>query len=344
MNSRGQFVMAVDVGGTNTRVAIASQGETEQQFTERIAITSFQALHTLLDESVGKFGGWANIAQCALGFAGPVLEREHATVVNWPGVPSITRGELANWMNRPAPTGPVCTFFNDMEMTALGVLFADPGQSIHALEANPPAAAESGTRLVIAAGTGLGSIAIRAGDAADDPLERLIPSELGHGEAATRTAEQRQIVDYLFARDGRAPFWEELVSGRGLENLYAGVTHLANGKSESLSASEIATTAGASPDGAAGVSLRVFYEFLGQFAQALALVFSPVGGIFFAGDNTRKNLDFLTRAFDLPAWVRFHATRHDLLARYPIYAVDADLNLVGCLGWMRARGERQTRR
>ena len=56
MNSRGQFVMAVDVGGTNTRVAIASQGETEQQFTERIAITSFQALHTLLDESAGKFG------------------------------------------------------------------------------------------------------------------------------------------------------------------------------------------------------------------------------------------------------------------------------------------------
>ena len=341
-----RYVLVADVGGTNTRIALAALGQSVASFTERARIADVDGLRALVERSAAEIGGVHKIHHCVFGFAGPVAARKQACIVNWLDAPVITTAEVADWM-APATR---CTFVNDMEMTALGVLFNSSRDTFCALSSAEQPGDPAGTRLVIAPGTGLGSVAI-IGGTETNTLARLQPSEFGHATASARTPFQRQVVAYLAERDGWAPSWEELVSGRGLENLYAAICHLRAHESQGDARTITSTLA----DGAAAIAaaaeqadrvavtaIRLFYEFLGQFAQSLAFVVNPTGGIYLAGDNTRKNLWYLRTEFNLSAWLREHPTRNDLLSQYPLYMVDQDVNLAGCLTWLQAEAKGQS--
>ena len=71
---RGQvadrYVLVADVGGTNTRIALAALGQSVASFTERARIADVDGLRALVERSAAEIGGVHKIHHCVFGFAG----------------------------------------------------------------------------------------------------------------------------------------------------------------------------------------------------------------------------------------------------------------------------------
>ncbi|MEM7408304.1 MAG: glucokinase, partial [Pseudomonadota bacterium] len=207
-------LLAVDVGGTNTRVVIC-EPDGRRIIERRAVLATKHDLRAQIHGAVAEAGGWNRIGHTVIDFAGPVRRPDVAQMTNWPDSPEIDADELRAWLHGSDRF----TMLNDMEAAALGVISA-PAAASETLHAGEPAA--DGGRLIVAPGTGLGSIGVVAGTALDARvLNGLLPSEVGHARAAPGSDQLTEALHAWRDDHGYWPGWEELVSGRGLEGLYA---------------------------------------------------------------------------------------------------------------------------
>ena len=327
--------LAVDVGGTRTRAALAAVrgGRSVLLWQVEAPLAEKAALRRFVREALNA----AAPARCAVDFAGPLKGRTQARMTNWAGSPVIRLADLHDWGLPPGRT----LMLNDLESSACGVLALDGtvpsrGRITTLYSTKEIRRGAEGPRVIVAPGTGLGTASIIGG--------RPMPSEVQHAAAAPLDRRHARIIARMEHDLGRYPSWEDLASGRGLDATYralCAIDRVAAGRSADKGAVEDAAGAiarAAQSDPLAREALDYYYGCVGRVAQMMALAVLPVGGIFLCGSTTRANAAFIRRS-RLLRELHANGAQGGLLRRFPVLIIKADLNLAGGL-WACAHPDR----
>jgi len=308
-----ELMVAVDVGATNVRARIASAGiAVTDDITTRVG--SAQSLYEFVADAVRVARDHGEIVAAVVDVAG-MIDGDRVHVTNWPTDSLVEVGRLED---AGLPIGRT-QLVNDMVAGVWGALArVDVGD---------------GNLVYVAPGTGLGAATlVRHGLG---PLGgTVVACESQHTQIPRFEGEIGRTVDEIARVLGRAPTWEELVSGPGLVRVY----QAQRSTTTSLDAAAIATAARDGHDPHALAAMRVYYLALGHFAQTLALTCLPCAAVVIGGASTQRNLELL-HASGLAETFADHPRFGDMLAGVPVHALDGDVNLEGGL-WLAARAGR----
>ena len=253
----GLYLVA-DIGGTNARFALVENGDPGPVWS--IEVESASTFAEALDAFLAANDGEPRITAAGIAVAGPV----DGGAVKLTNAPWLIRS-----MDVSERLGGVrVSLFNDLEAVALALPYLRPGD-IASL--GPPLDAVPRARLLaVNVGTGFGAAtAIPVG--ADGWT--ACPSEAGHMGLATRTQEERGILDRLGASS-----IEDALSGERFVALYRGV----GGETREDDKPE-AIMARIAGDRAASEAVRLFTVWLGRVCGDLVLATASWGGVFLSG-------------------------------------------------------------
>lgn len=270
-------ILVGDIGGTNARFAILKDSLSEPlEFP-----VARNADHGSLEQSIQNTvldHTSIHPNSAILAIAAPVSGDE---------VPLTNLG----WTIRPAALTRALRFnqvvlVNDFEAQALAVLAlgTEHMRQIGGGEPRPGAPC-----VVLGPGTGLGV----AGLVSVDGVWIPVAGEGGHVDIGPRSAREAVIFEHLQRLEGRVSA-EEVLSGRGLANLYRAVSK-ADGKEPRLvEPADISAAGLARTEPAAVEALGLFAVLLGRLAGDMALIFMARGGVFLTGGIAQKILPALT--------------------------------------------------
>ncbi|MEM9855130.1 MAG: glucokinase [Pseudomonadota bacterium] len=268
--------LVADIGGTNTRVALADGRRVMPETIRKYANADHPGLETVLKRYVAEEGGVDTKATC-VAIAGPVRD----------GVGTLTN---LNWtvdkeMLRRATQAETVAVLNDLQAPGHALGYLDPANLTSVIEA--PAASAQAARLVINVGTGF-----NAAPVFETTSGRLVPpSECGHANLPIRTEEDLRLCQFVETAHG-FPAVEDVLSGRGLERAYAFVSAEAGHHAE-LSAKDIMASLAARTDQTAERAARLFVRILGTVAGNLSLIYLPFSGVFLVGGVVRAMKPYL---------------------------------------------------
>lgn len=264
------FSLVADIGGTNTRVALAHDRALVAGTIRRYSNADYPGLETVLRRYIADEGGVDTRAAC-VAVAGPVRDgRATMTNLDW----TIDKDTL-----RRATRADVVDILNDLQAQGHALGHLDIAR-IRTVIPFPDAAANA-ARLVIGVGTGFNIAPVFETGAG-----RFVPpSESGHVNLPIRSDADVRLCDFIATAHG-FPSVEDVLSGRGLERVYAWVGHEA-GTPREASAAAIMAACDAGTDPLATRAAAVFARMLGTVAGNLALITLPFGGIFLVGGVAR---------------------------------------------------------
>ena len=178
-----------------------------------------------------------------------------------------------------------------------------------------------GICIAIFCGTGLGvGVLVK-----EKPLT-LISTEAGHIFFQALDSFDLKFLDFLKEKQKELSY-EEVLSGRGLENLY----EFFHG--ERLSAPKI-TALAKKQDKRAGQAVKTYFKYLGRFYSQLALCYLPLGGIYLSGGVINALIDFLFEKDYKSVFMENFVSSsrlNFLLEELPIYAIGHPFPvLLGC--------------
>lgn len=200
------IVLAGDIGGTNTRLAILEGDRVLKQssFVNAEFIDFEQCLTIFLS------GLSVEIGAAAIGAAGPVANGKiEMTNLNW----SLDQNELSKRLGIPVQ------LLNDFHIQALGVLGLTTAGY---MSLGPARVLEPRQIAVVGAGTGLGEALLhRVGQ-----RWTVIPGEGGHKRFAPKSEREIDLLRLLMKAYPEHVSIERLVSGPGIENIYEALVKL----------------------------------------------------------------------------------------------------------------------
>jgi glucokinase len=274
-------ILAGDIGGTNTRLAIIEivKGHfnflAQETFSSREEPSLESALRKFLSNPIHP------ITRASFGVAGPVRHgRSEATNLPW----VIDSQELARQLNLPR-----VGLINDWEAGAYGIAaletkdFEVLNQGTHEAQGN---------RAVISAGTGLGEVGLFW----DDREYRPFASEGGHADFAPRNHLEMDLLDYLLKRHPRVSA-ERVISGQGLFNIYQFLKDTKRAEEEAWLVDQmrqedppavITENALAGKSSLCTQALDLFVSLYGAEAGNLALKVMATGGVYLGGGIAPK--------------------------------------------------------
>jgi len=320
------IVLAGDIGGTNTRLALFDVEGGRPSDTPAFERTYPSTSQPGLDVIAERFVAEAHAAlpglnlppeRACFGIAGPV----EGNVCRATNLPWIVDGRVLSQRLGIAQLRLV----NDFYAAALGSI-AVPSTALEALGGGPRE--QKGPVAVLGAGTGLGQ-AFLLWSAADDRYQ-VVPSEGGHVDFAPRAPLEADLLRYLTAKYGRVSY-ERVLSGHGLVDLYAFLSEepafraLGRPDTPAAMAAEdpaavISTRALDGSDPVCAAALTVFCGVLGALAGNLALTLLATGGVFVAGGIAPRILPFLRRGVFRDSFER-KGRLQPLVARIPAFVV-----------------------
>ncbi|HXW63241.1 MAG TPA: glucokinase [Candidatus Acidoferrales bacterium] len=275
------MILAGDIGGTKTNLGLfeIQNGVLTKIIDKRYASHE----HTGLAEIVADFVGTtqAKVTAAGFGVAGAVADYHvHTSNLPW-NVDGAT-------MARELKLGRV-RLLNDVEATAYGIGILGPSsfETLHeGISALP------GTRVVIAAGTGLGEAILFW-----DGIEHIVTAtEGGHADFAPHTVRQAELWKFIKARSEFVST-ELVLSGRGFrtvhEFLSQAVRHPAFDDPQADSAAEITRMALTKECPVCVDTVGLWVEIYGSEAGNLAVRSLARGGIYVAGGIAVKILPLL---------------------------------------------------
>lgn len=337
-----ELVIALDVGGTNTRARIAVVNGGGEPLLAAPDVTSRNAsareLHVFVSQVVRSADGLGTVTAAVVAAAGPVTG-EHSRITNWPSDSSIAVVDLEH---AGLPSGRT-QMLNDATVGAWGALARVSGVGAptraHPLTAHDGELA-AGNVVYVAPGTGLSSATIvRHGLGPFGAT--VLSSEYENTQMPRFEGEIGLVADAIAGALGRAPDWEDLVSGRGLARIHealrsiAGIEPMSVSDDDAHRAEAIADAARGGGDEQALTAIGVFYRTLGHFAQSLALTCLPCAAVVVGGASTERNLGLL-RTSGIAETFATHRRFGDLLGAVPFYAVGGEVNLEGAV-WLATR-------
>lgn len=298
-----------DVGGTNTRLAIARDGVIDRGSVTRFRGDDFAGFDDVLRRFLRE-QGQPRIASACIAVAGPVGGgRARLTNRDW----NMTEDGLV----RLTGAGHV-RLINDL--TALGhAAPALSGDGLAILRPAPADRARNGQTLVVGLGTGFNVCAIRA-----LPGGGIAAMEAEEGHTHLPANIHLRLAG-LLGPEAAAQFatTEETFAGRGLSRLHA----LCNGL-PAMPGEDIARGLAAG-DPAAIRTYDLFAELLGLICRELALRFMPQEGMFFAGSVGRSIADRMAR---FEAGFLSNPVMRQIPADTPVFLIRDDMAaLQGCL-------------
>lgn len=258
--------LVADVGGTNTRVALAQGDQLLTETVRKFSNAEFAGLGGVLGAYLEE--ETVDCAGAAVAIAGPVRDgRGTLTNLDWSVDPEmlarVTKAETV-------------AVLNDLQAQGHAMGRIAP-ENLRTVVEGPTA--EGGTRLVIGIGTGFNAAVVY-----DTPHGRIVPpSEAGHANMPLRTEDELRLCKFVETSHG-FPAVEDVLSGRGLEHIYAWLSAEA-GKHEQLRAAEIMGTVDTDP--LAREAVRWFVRIMGTVAGNLSLIHLPFGGVSLIGGVAR---------------------------------------------------------
>lgn len=299
--------LVADIGGTNTRVALADAGVVRQGSIRRYA----NAGHGSLDEILRDFLAATATTECAgacVAVAGPVRAGV-ATMTNldW----EVSLEALAGVVGTPR-----VALLNDLQAQGHALEALEDKHLRSLLPGRPDGS--GGTRLVVGAGTGFNAVPVH-----HTPAGIFVPaSESGHIHLPCHGEAEQALARHLAQHHGIATV-EEALCARGLEALH----HWVSG--ETLGAAALTRAIAEGAPGARETG-ALYARLLGRTLASLALVHLPHGGIYLIGSVARAMapqlgaLGFEAAFFEMG---RFSG----LMEAFPVTVVEDDYAaLLGC--------------
>ncbi len=185
---------------------------------------------------------------------------------------------------------------NDLQATAYGLSQLTKKDLFHLRR---PAKSTTGNMVFVAPGTGLGISALHFSNHTFTPLA----SEGGHSEFAPRSGDDLLLYQFL-KRKKKIVSWEHVVSGQGIENIYAYLHQVKKMKEPAY-----LTAAFQKEDRAAVISqhalqkgpaicqhtMKIFVENFARMAAGMAITFKATGGVFLCGGIPPKIIPHLEK-------------------------------------------------
>ena len=266
--------LVADVGGTNTRVALADGDRLLTDSVRKFANKDYAGLGGVLSAFIDEEK--VDCAGAAVAIAGPVRDgRGSLTNLDWSVDPdmlaSVTKAETV-------------AVLNDLQAQGHAMGRIAP-ENLNTVVDGPTV--EGGTRLVIGVGTGFNAAVVL-----DTPGGRVVPpSEAGHANMPLRTEEELRLCKFVETSHG-FPAIEDVLSGRGLEHIYAWLQSEAGERAEKRAADIMAS---AEEDPVAEDAIRWFVRILGTVAGNLSLIHLPFGGVSLIGGVARAMEPYFNR-------------------------------------------------
>jgi glucokinase len=318
------FALVADIGGTNTRVALAQGDVVQAGSIRRYANAGFADLESVLrlylqDE------GQPQVAGVCVAAAGPVRDGV-ATMTNldW----TITSDGL-----RAATGAGQTAILNDLQAQghALGRIAPQHLRQVISGPKKPGAA-----MLVVGLGTGMNAAPVH-----ETPWGRVVAaSECGHISMPVRTDEDHRLARFVAETGPHAHGFagvEDVLAGRGLERVYAFVTHEAGTPADKRGADIMA-------DAAAGEALalkaaQLYVHLLGQELGNLALIHLPFGGLYLIGGVARALQPYFD-AMNLAAHFKDKGRFGEFMGNFSVEIVEDDYAaLTGCAAYLAGGGQ-----
>jgi glucokinase len=309
------LVIVADIGGTNTRVALADGRRVREDSVIRYRNADATGLADVLARYMAT-QGVTDVDGICVDAAGPVTDGEvRLTNLDW---------EIHLDVLRRAVRAERAGLLNDLQAQAYGL--ADvPADRLRTLIDRPAQAGQ--TQLVFNLGTGVNAapVFIHGG-------RRIVPpSECGHINMPIRTEADLRLARFVERHHG-FPGVEDVLSGRGVERLWQFVTTEAGRPSEATSAEVVARLQAGDADALAVA--RLFARLVGTECGNLALIFMPFGGIALCGGLARAFAPWLTDA-DFGAAFRDKGRFQGFMDQFRISVVEDDFaGLTGCAAWL----------
>ena len=271
--------LVADVGGTNTRVALARRGQVLPDSIRRFTNREFGGIEKVLQAFTSQTTQTDTppVAAC-VAIAGPVRAGHgRLTNLDW----SIDKATLAQATGARIPS-----ILNDLQAQghALSLLPKDAVRTV--MEGAEPI--PNGVRLVIGVGTGFNAAVVY--DTEDGLL--VPPSEAGHANLPIRREEELRLIRHVEMDQGFAAV-EDVLSGRGLERVYAWLAQEA-GTQKTATAAQIMEACQHHRDPLAHQAGKCFSRLWGTVAGNLALIHLPFGGIYLVGGVSRAFQPYLS--------------------------------------------------
>jgi glucokinase len=272
------MILAGDIGGTNTRLALF-ESRYQPEKLEVFPSAQYPGLEDIVAKFVGQTG--AKVTSACFGIAGPVRNGITKTPnLSW----VVDSGIVAATLDLPK-----AGLINDLEANAWGIAVLQPSDFV---TLNEGAEGARGNCALISAGTGLGE----AGLLAEGNGYRPFASEGGHGDFAPRNELEMDLLRYLLGSWPRVSY-ERVLSGPGLFNIYKFLRDTGRVSEPAWLAERIATEnpsaviGETAQSGAAEIcvqALDIFASLYGAEAGNLALKIMAGGGMYLGGGIAPK--------------------------------------------------------
>lgn len=276
---RDRYTLVADIGGTNTRVALAEGKRVLPQTVRKYANAEFPGLESVLRRYIADEDD-VDCAGVCVAVAGPVRDGVGAlTNLDW----TFDQETL-----RRAARAERVAVLNDLQAQghALPYIAADRLTGVIAAEAEPNPRA---TRLVIGIGTGFNAAPVfHTASGIVVP-----PSEAGHANLPVRSDRELRLCRSIESVHG-FPSVEDVLSGRGLVHVYRWLGQEAGDERERSSA-EILRAVRDGTDPRADEATAMFVKILGTVAGNLCLIQLPFGGVYLIGGMARAVAPLLAR-------------------------------------------------
>jgi glucokinase len=304
------MILAGDIGGTNTRLAIFSRKENlltvevEEVFPSR----EYPNLDTIVNHPL-------EVTQACFGIAGPVKHgRCEATNLPWVVDARLLAAELGL---------PTVGLMNDLKANAHGIAALQPSDFLTLApgEVNP-----EGNMALIAAGTGLGQAGLYADERGN---YHPFATEGGHTDFAPSDELQIELLRYLQTKFVEHVSWERVVCGPGIYNIYQFLRDTQRHPEPAWLAEElqhkappavITNTALAGKSALCEATLDLFVTLYGAEAGNLALKCQSTAGLFIGGGIAPRIVEKLQEGAFMNAFLAKGRMR-SLLAAMPVRVI-----------------------
>jgi glucokinase len=333
-NNYSSYVMGLDVGGTNTNIGVAGvkDGKTSLLFSLNFKTKQLEslipAINQTMEYSKDEYG--IDINAACIGAAGVVSNSE-----DYVELTNINLNISARKILEKTTLSNV-RIINDFQAIGYGINILDPNNKNDVYIVRSKKVRSNSTKAVIGAGTGFGKsiLVFNHNIKAYIPLE----SEGGHSEVPLHDDFEFDLANYIKEKIGiEEPLpYEEVLSGRGLENVYYFIREkldnsdskyskeidYSNNKPELISKYK-------DKDKICKKTFKLFAKFYGRCAKNFVLDSMASGGLYIAGGIAAKNKEIFESKQFIDEFENAYR-RSAILKKVPIYVIiNYDVSLLG---------------
>lgn len=306
------MILAGDIGGTNTRLAIFDDQQKMLTEAHKFSTGNGNQLEAQIGEVLAKFG--QKVDRACIAVAGPVIEGVCRST-------NIGRTFVSDEIGK-AIGFKSFTLINDLVGNASGIELLDEKEFVTLL----PGEGRQGSRAVVSPGTGLGEGLLIY----DGTYHRACPSEGGHSRFAPTTPDETGLLAFLQKKQGDV-IVEHIMSGRGIGNIFDYYVSTGRTPADSVRAD----LAKVDPIGRGAViskaalgntcdvcksTMELFVHALAIECASMAVKSFAIGGIYMGGGIPPKIIPLLKTATFAKAFTT-HVTMGEFLKRVPVRVI-----------------------